>query len=439
MVFDLGGGTLDITMHEIRRREDNPDVLKVTEIATNRYTLLGGDDFDEAIAREMFRRYLAQYEGHAEVVRKLQREEKIIMSQLRVYAEELKLELSERESEAYEASGWDDEEEGCFDVGGNMGGIGYAYDDTFTREEVEQILMPFMGAGLSFEDWQRLDCLGETRNIIYPILDVLHKAAAKLGGLERNSVDAVVVNGGMSKFYLVTDRLKQFFGKEPISALDPDQSVARGAAVYHYYLHAYDEIRDNMRLLGNTDPAERSEGNNPPPGNGRKEREFAAAASGTLLGKLQLRSGIEWGHTVLNDSLYLGAKNGQVREIIPAGIELPYESELMTGFRIDEGQSEVTIPIKRRVLDGNYVTIASGRLAFQQEYPQGAYVAFRIKMAESKLLSLTAWTADLASFYGASKLRTCARSVSVALKLTEGQALTQEEEKYLLTMLEGEV
>ena len=49
LVYDLGGGTLDITMHKIKRREDCPDVLKVDEIATNRYTLLGGDDFDQRI------------------------------------------------------------------------------------------------------------------------------------------------------------------------------------------------------------------------------------------------------------------------------------------------------------------------------------------------------------------------------------------------------
>ena len=80
LVFDLGGGTLDITMHEIKRREDNKEILKVDEIATNRYTLLGGDDFDEVIAGAMYERYLKQYGSHPDVV-------KVIMPQLLVYAE----------------------------------------------------------------------------------------------------------------------------------------------------------------------------------------------------------------------------------------------------------------------------------------------------------------------------------------------------------------
>lgn len=147
LVFDLGGGTLDITMHKIKRREDCPDVLKVDEIATNRYTLLGGDDFDRAIADVMFEHYQKQYSTSPMVVRKLQQEKKAIMPQLLNYAEELKLELSERQraDSGYVADDdfiWYDEE---FPVGGNMGGIGYAYDDSFTQEDVEKILQPFMG------------------------------------------------------------------------------------------------------------------------------------------------------------------------------------------------------------------------------------------------------------------------------------------------------
>ena len=61
LVFDLGGGTLDITMHVVQERADAPGVLKVDEIATNRYTLLGGDDFDEMLAQVMYKRYLEQY------------------------------------------------------------------------------------------------------------------------------------------------------------------------------------------------------------------------------------------------------------------------------------------------------------------------------------------------------------------------------------------
>ena len=380
LVFDLGGGTLDITMHKIKRREDCPDVLKVDEIATNRYTLLGGDDFDRAIAEVMFEHYQRQYGAHPEIVRKLQQEKKAIMPQLLNYAEELKLELSERrQAESSYASddsfGWDDEEDAEeFFVGGNMGGIGYAYDDSFTQEAVEKILQPFMGKNLQFADYKKIDSLQDTKNIIYPILDVLQKSVAKLAGEVK--VDAVIVNGGMSKFYMVTDRLREFFGLEPIVALDPDQAVARGAAVYHYYLHKYaKQMQEDMRMVGAAAPALQ-----PLPGK--------AAAPKAAVAAVQQRPAIEWGKNILNDSLYLGMRDGTVQELVASGTELPYQSDYIKGFQLLPDKAEIAIPIKRRTFGDTYQTIGNGHLKLEHGYKDGAYVAIRVLMGSNKVLSM---------------------------------------------------
>lgn len=376
LVFDLGGGTLDITMHKIKRREDCPDVLKVDEIATNRYTLLGGDDFDQAIANVMFEHYQRQYATYHEVVRKLQQEKKAIMPQLLNYAEELKLELSERQraDSDYAADddfSWYDEK---FDVGGNMGGIGYSYDDCFTQEDVEKILQPFMGQSLQFADYKKIDSLQDTKNIIYPILDVLQKSAAKLAGEVK--VDAVIVNGGMSKFYMVINRLREFFGLEPIVALDPDQAVARGAAVYHYYLHKYaKQMQEDMRMVGAEAPALQ-----PLPGKAAAPKAAAAA--------VQQRAAIEWGKSILNDSLYLGMLNGAVRELIAGGTELPYQSDYIKGFQLLPDKAEIAIPIKRRTFGDTYQTIGNGHLKLKHGYKDGAYVAIRVLMGSNKVLSM---------------------------------------------------
>lgn len=387
LVFDLGGGTLDITMHEIKRREGAGDVLKVDEIATNRYTLLGGDDFDEEIARVMYGRYIKQYQNHPEVVSKLRREERVIMAQLRVYAENLKLDLNEQCSGEYN-SGWDEDDEDIeMTIGGNMGGIGYSYDDAFTKEEVEEILSVFMGRELSFSDYRRMDGIKNTRNIIYPILDVLHKASEKLPG-EELVVDAVIVNGGMSKFYMVTERLKEFFGFDPIVALDPDQAVARGAAVYHYYLHKFEQIKDDMRMVGKDSYTP----------------EWVDSFAGGEKEKIPLKKkestpeknvpymAIQWGNSILNDSLYLGVKNGAVQMIIPTGAELPYTSPVMYGFRIERGQNRIAVPIKNQNIDGTYRTIATGNISFRQNYPEGAFVAFVVHMGNNKIITMRAWT-----------------------------------------------
>ena len=380
LVFDLGGGTLDITMHKIKRREDCPDVLKVDEIATNRYTLLGGDDFDRAIADVMFEHYQKQYSTSPMVVRKLQQEKKAIMPQLLNYAEELKLELSERRQAessyaADDSFGWDDEEDAEeFFVGGNMGGIGYAYDDSFTQEAVEKILQPFLGKNLQLADYKKIDSLQDTKNIIYPILDVLQKSAAKLG--DEVKVDAVIVNGGMSKFYMVTDRLREFFGLEPIVALDPDQAVARGAAVYHYYLHKYaKQMQEDMRMVGAEAPALQ-----PLPGKAAAPKAAAVA--------VQQRAAIEWGKNILNDSLYLGMRDGAVQELVAGGTELPYQSDYIKGFQLLPDKAEIAIPIKRRTFGDTYQTIGNGHLKLKHGYKDGAYVAIRVLMGSNKVLSM---------------------------------------------------
>lgn len=385
IVFDLGGGTLDITLHTIKRRENNPEILKVNEIATNRYTLLGGDDFDQLIADVMYEHYLQQYAAHPEAVRQLREAKKTIMPQLLNYAEGLKLDLSESvqnkaQYTSADSFGWDsDEDEETFPVGGNMGGIGYAYDDSFTKNDIEQILEPLMGSNLQFEAYKCLENVADTRNIIYPVLDVLQKGAAKLG--DNLHIDAVIVNGGMSKFYMVIERLRKFFGLEPIVALDPDQAVARGAAVYHYYLHKYEQqMEEDMRLMGDADVA---------------RQQLSLKAEGTLNSQIAetrnrtpIGAGIEFGKNILNDALYLGLQNGAVQELIPSSSELPYISGVMRGFMLNPGYEEISIPIKRRTLDNNYMTIASGHLQLLRKYPEGAYVGIKIAMSSNKVITM---------------------------------------------------
>lgn len=391
LVFDLGGGTLDITMHEIRRRHDVEDgTLKISEIATNRYTLLGGDDFDEAIAEEMFKRYVMQYKSYPEQADMIRKKKNEVMPQLRVFAENLKIELNTAVSSGDDYnSGWfDDDEcnnENSFDVGGNIHSIGLAYDDTFSQEEIENILSVYMADDLKFDDYKKIENISNTRNIIFPILDVLEKAGKKLD-TDSVRVDAVIVNGGMSKFYMVTNRLTRFFGFEPIVVLDPDQSVARGAAVYHYLLtHNSEDLTDEMKAVGDTTPAEPAVRKEKTPYNPRTN-------TATVLRKNNNHIGIEWGRSILNDCLYLGLKNGVKEEIIPTGAELSYTSEIKKGFQIPIGQDTVAIPIQSRNLDGTYRNIAKGSISFSKKSSLERKVAFVINMDENKVITMKAWT-----------------------------------------------
>ena len=389
LVFDLGGGTLDITMHEISRRKDAPETLKVKEIATNRYTLLGGDDFDEAIAKAMFSRYQKRWASDPRAMSKIKSEANAVMAKLRSFAENLKIELNERYLDGADyVSAWDDEGEISIDVGGNMQGSGYSYEDVFKKSEVESILSEFMAEKLCFDDYKKIDDISDTKNIIYPILDVLNKASAKLG-TDRVNVDYVVVNGGMSKFYMVTERLKKFFGFDPIVALDPDQAVARGAAVYHHYLHKYKLLAEDMKNLGTNEEAPATSTYT----EDRKQRSSLSENDSEL--PKQIVPPVKWETNILNDALFLGLKNGQVHELIPTGAELPYMSEPMKGFKMEPGQKFISLPIKTKNLDGKtYRKISSGNITFQNKRSAGCFVSFRVLMGTNKVITMQAWTSS---------------------------------------------
>ena len=378
--------------------------MKVQDIATNRYTLLGGDDFDLCLAKAMFQNYLNQYSTHADIVQKIRNEEKGVMSQLLNYAENLKLEVSAQKSDAFGGSDsgwWDDEED--FPVGGNIGTTGYAYSDNFTAAQLEDIWREFMGEELQFDDYKNLPAVtekfGKQKNIILPILDVLNKASIKLS-TENVAVDAVIMNGGMSRFYMVINRLKKFFGFDPIVALDPDQAVARGAAVYHYFLHKYD--RELASEIQNDLPTETSapvqtEFDTPQkffarPTFAQPHRNFSGNRNITAADR---SIGVVFGSNILNESFYLVTYGGNYEEIIPAGKELPYTSERFTGFRLPPGKNVISVPIARCEADGSYRIIAKGNIEFPERYSRmkdDTFVTFSIFMDEDKIIRMDAAT-----------------------------------------------
>jgi molecular chaperone DnaK (HSP70) len=176
--------------------------------------------------------------------------------------------------------------------------------------------------------------------------------------MEDVKVDAVVINGGMSKLYLIQERLEKFFGFKPILALDPDQAVARGAAVYHYYLHK----------------------------SGENDVALRVALQETNDAGIQLRK------TVLNDALYLGTSGGAHELLVDAGTNLPFKSEIITGFSILPKQSKIKIPIRKKEAWGDFVTIAIGEIIFECSYKTGAEVSIRFSLSKNKILSFEAKT-----------------------------------------------
>jgi molecular chaperone DnaK len=182
-VYDLGGGTFDVSVLEI-----GDGVFEVK--STNGDTFLGGEDFDQRVID-----YLA------EEFRKEQgidlRGDKLALQRLKEAAEKAKIELS-------------------------------------SSKETE-INLPFITADASGPKHLVMKL---TRAKLEALVDDLIsrtmepcRQALKDAGLAANEVDEVILVGGMTRMPKVVEAVRQFFGKEPARNVNPDEVVAIGAAI----------------------------------------------------------------------------------------------------------------------------------------------------------------------------------------------------------------
>ncbi len=183
-VFDLGGGTFDITILELAG-----DVFEV--LATAGDTFLGGDDIDVLIAEKMADAFLEHHRFDP-------RQDPQAYERLRAAAEWAKCQLSSESDVQLRV------EELAYGDGG------MSLDLTFgmTRSALETLARPLIGRAF----------------------DVCEDAM-RVAGVRPTQLDNVVLVGGSTRIPLVRRMVAEYFGREPLGHIDPDLVVARGAAL----------------------------------------------------------------------------------------------------------------------------------------------------------------------------------------------------------------
>ena len=182
-VYDLGGGTFDISVLEIAS-----GVFEVK--ATNGDTHLGGEDFDETIAKYI----LDEFKGTTGIDLT---KEKMAMQRVREAAEKAKCELS---------SAMQTEINLPF-ISANAEGPQHV-QMTLSRSKLESLVDSLVQRSLA-------PC----------------KQCMKDAGIDNKELHEVVMVGGMTRMPKVIETVKNFFGKEPFRGVNPDEAVAMGAAI----------------------------------------------------------------------------------------------------------------------------------------------------------------------------------------------------------------
>ncbi len=197
-VYDLGGGTFDISILEI-----GDGVFEVK--STNGDTFLGGEDFDTRLLN-----YLAEEfkkENNIDLTK-----DKLALQRLKESAEKAKIELSSTSQ--------------------------------------TEINLPFITADQSGPKHLNIKV---TRAKLETLVDDLIEktikpcdAALKDAGLSAGEIDEVVLVGGMTRMPKVIETVKNFFGKEPNKGVNPDEVVAQGAAIQAGILQG--DVKDVLLL-----------------------------------------------------------------------------------------------------------------------------------------------------------------------------------------------
>ncbi len=207
VVYDLGGGTFDVSILRLTPAE-SPDATSFFQVlATSGDTHLGGDDVDHAIVDLIVREGDLTLDPSARAL-------------LTAAAERAKCELSERETTTIEIS---------------LPSPPSPRTSPPPRDVDSP--EPLQGAAVVRRVCREL-ARTELESLIAPWLDRTIDAcrravrdAARRQDVETLEIDAVVLVGGSTRIPAVRRRVREFFGIDPYTALDPDQVVALGAAV----------------------------------------------------------------------------------------------------------------------------------------------------------------------------------------------------------------
>ncbi|UCD80419.1 MAG: molecular chaperone DnaK [Desulfobacterales bacterium] len=183
VVFDLGGGTFDVSILEI-----GDGVFEVK--ATNGDTHLGGEDFDLILID-----YLANEFKREQGIDL--RKDKMALQRLKEAAEKAKIELS--------------------------------------SSMQTEINLPFITADANGPKHLAIKVTrAKLENLVGSLLDKLEapcRTALKDAGLSTGDINEVILVGGMTRMPAVQERVKKIFGKEPNKSVNPDEVVAMGAAI----------------------------------------------------------------------------------------------------------------------------------------------------------------------------------------------------------------
>lgn len=239
LVFDYGGGTLDLSLVRARFDSSNQSTgLRVLNLAISQYRRLGGDDIDRAVIDSVVWPQIEAVSGVSQEDTARDLREQVDDTLIPTVARRLKEGICRKIADAARASSPRSKRHLEFveklDV--TFEGIQLPRRFRITSEGFEKVMRPFLSIPETGHDGDKPDA----RSLLQPILEVLSR-----GGIKTSQLDAIILHGGSCRNPLVRALLSEYvgnharlFGHAVIEETpNLDTSVARGAALACYWHH----------------------------------------------------------------------------------------------------------------------------------------------------------------------------------------------------------
>lgn len=337
LVYDLGGGTFDITVMRI-------DGGKVYEICSGGDDQLGGKDWDEALVNYVRKRYEDKFDEDPG-------EEKEDRDALYIEAENWKKSLSTREK-----------------VKMSFVGPAGRFSEELTREQHEELTR-----GL----------LDRTKILLDGVL-----RTAEEKGYSMDKIDKVLLVGGSSMMPQVAAMLERDYHVKA-SLQDPNQAVAKGAAIYAAHQKGFQDFVEEVAAESNTTVEELEQENLK---SGTLDQMYRKASGGSGLAKLEISNSLSRTYGVDCDE-----ENGHKYIVNMLMIHDPLPATYTTVFRtLHDNQSGVKFEIyesfsdQREMEIEGRVPLTTIKMEFKQQVPKHTQIETTMSLDNSGILHVVA-------------------------------------------------
>lgn len=361
MVFDLGGGTCDVSILSVE--EDAQGGIDIQELSISQYMELGGRDFDQEITKMLFLKYLAATNTT----------QKSLLAQYGkptlINLVECFVDIAERAKKRFSSQ--------VFTSRKDYFAHAAEFDTLVYREQLPAALLPQELVQTISITKAEYDAAIKTLlykefskdglDIESPILNALEEA--RLGAMSLDEIDAVFLVGGMTYYPTIQLRIHEIFNKriKPLQSLNPMLSVSRGAAIYHQQLGA---IRYNS-----VDELEKAP---------------VVTTKGTVIAN------------TVPSNVFIDVAGGDPIALLEKGQSLPYEKTFKDQFYvsgIDNGISEITTMRLALFTAPNAKSIRTkklkeARIEFKKPIKKNSKLVLKVTCDEERDVKLRAWLDD---------------------------------------------